>query len=366
MLKSAQKAAENKKTTSEGGADRYSLKNNRHTRGVDSKRKNYYNEFHTNAMQWAYSASTKTGDTKILSVNGKSFALLESTEDGYIEIARGNYKEVLGQYEEMQRRADNSFYGYAQKIRSDKSGNLRTELSNKRVGGHVAEDSRQAGRERLQTDGTGNNEHLRSGDKGRQGQQEVDFSSRDADAQNKTKRAYSLAKSRDSQLIAKAEEYESQNWSRESIFEETGLVRDPKGIWLYELDDRKMKFYPKGDVRKRNDPDYEEFLKYENIVNSYPEIDIDENGRMVLTEEQKKVFDRYCELIDILEDRYGIGDTLKDYVVHDELFEKYPQIADAEFRIHDHGNSGRLGSYDPENNIIRIDQRLYTQIYSCM
>ena len=58
-------------------------------RNDDRKKKSYYNEYQTNAMQWAYSASTKVGDTKILSVNGKSFALLEATENGYIEIARG-------------------------------------------------------------------------------------------------------------------------------------------------------------------------------------------------------------------------------------------------------------------------------------
>ena len=61
---------------------------------LEKSRKNYYNEFNTLAMQWAYSASTKPGDVKIFNNNGKYFTLIEATGDGYVELASGNYKEV--------------------------------------------------------------------------------------------------------------------------------------------------------------------------------------------------------------------------------------------------------------------------------
>lgn len=35
------------------------------------------------------------------------------------------------------------------------------------------------------------------------------------------------------------------------IWEETGLIRDPSGVWVYEIDDGKMRFYPKGDRFKK-------------------------------------------------------------------------------------------------------------------
>ncbi|MBQ3058387.1 MAG: hypothetical protein IJD00_05505 [Clostridia bacterium] len=35
------------------------------------------------------------------------------------------------------------------------------------------------------------------------------------------------------------------------IWEETGLIRDPSGVWVYEIDDGKMRFYPRGDRFKK-------------------------------------------------------------------------------------------------------------------
>ena len=146
------------------------------SRNVDSKRKSLYNEYQTNAMQWAYSATTSAGDTKILSVNGRNFALLEATEDGYVEIARGNYKEVK-ELEQQYREPDDSVYVYSKIVRNAKTRNSSNNdnVENRR---EYEQGRRQTRSEGLQTDSTGNNEHLRTGDKGESEQQKISFSLR--------------------------------------------------------------------------------------------------------------------------------------------------------------------------------------------
>ena len=96
------------------------------------------------------------------------FVLLEATEDGYIELARGNYKEVSKLYDKMQRQADDSIYGYVEEIRSNQSGNLQSDFSNNELGTGDAGNSQQAGSAGLQNNSARNNENLRRGNKGKQ------------------------------------------------------------------------------------------------------------------------------------------------------------------------------------------------------
>lgn len=63
---------------------------------VKSSSKTRYDEFRTNAMIWANSANTQVGDTKIFSNRGKGFALVEATENGYIEVENGSYEYLKG------------------------------------------------------------------------------------------------------------------------------------------------------------------------------------------------------------------------------------------------------------------------------
>lgn len=82
-------------------------------------------EFRTNAMIWANSADTKVGDTKILFGGGKGFALLEATENGYIEIARGDYDVVKGakDYYERTNRAGEILDRYAESLETERRRN---------------------------------------------------------------------------------------------------------------------------------------------------------------------------------------------------------------------------------------------------
>ena len=148
-----------KNTTSEGDVKFMA-------RYVEKGKKRYYNEFNSLAMRWAYSASTNVGDTKIFNDKGRSFALLEATEDGYIEIARGSYKEVYSEYEQLYSQKDRSFHGYLEEIRSAKRGDFRN-LQSTENRGDVTRDNQQIGSQKIQDKSTRNNEYLQSSDKGK-------------------------------------------------------------------------------------------------------------------------------------------------------------------------------------------------------
>ena len=59
---------------------------------------------------------------------------------------------------------------------------------------------------------------------------------------------FSFARSNDTSLVAQAEQMENDGARREEIWEELGLTRDTGGVWIYEIDDSDMVFYPNGDA----------------------------------------------------------------------------------------------------------------------
>ena len=159
------KAVENRKTLKSNqnqtnGTDKeFSLK-------VAKKKGTWYNEYQTNALSWARSTERQVGDVTILNANGKYFALIEATDDGFIELVKGNYQEVSAEYERIHVEKDTSFYEDTQEIRTERNSDM-WDLQYVEDGGNASGNGQPVGSERLQTDTTGNNEHLRSGDKGK-------------------------------------------------------------------------------------------------------------------------------------------------------------------------------------------------------
>ena len=131
---------------------------------VDKYHRRGYNQFRTEAMIWANSAGTTVGDTKIFNRNGRDFVLLESTEDGYIEIANGNYKE-LKKLEQQYREPNDSVHVYSKIVRNAKNGNIADD-SVAEDGGEYEQGSRSARSKRFQNNTTGNDELLQSSNKG--------------------------------------------------------------------------------------------------------------------------------------------------------------------------------------------------------
>ena len=92
--------------------------------------------------------------------------MLEDTEDGYIELARGNYKEIKA-LEQQYREPDNGVYVYTEIVRNGKTRYSANDSIIENIGKHE-QGSRQTGGKKLQTDTAGNNEDLRRSDKGKQ------------------------------------------------------------------------------------------------------------------------------------------------------------------------------------------------------
>ena len=126
----------------------------------------YYNEFDSLAMNWRYKANTKVGDVNIVSSKG-SFVLLEATEDGYVELARGNWsrvKELKAEYERAHKETNESLHNYSEELRFD--GRTDTwDLFDDEDRGYGVGNSSDFGRQGLQSDSSGSDEHSKLGDK---------------------------------------------------------------------------------------------------------------------------------------------------------------------------------------------------------
>lgn len=115
-------------------------------------------------MRLAYSNNTNIGDTDILNRNGREYVLIEATEYGYIELANGNYESVRYEYERIHEQENDSLYEHIEKIRSQQRPNMwNIKYDERRTNG--SGNSEYFGREEFQDNTTGNNEHLRTGNK---------------------------------------------------------------------------------------------------------------------------------------------------------------------------------------------------------
>lgn len=81
---------------------------------------------------------------------------------------------------------------------------------------------------------------------------------------------YSISRAQDSDMVGRAEALEKQGKSRGSIWQETGLLRDAAGQWVYEIDDSHMKIYPNGDAPGGKPGTLSQFVQHETLFNRYP------------------------------------------------------------------------------------------------
>lgn len=85
-------------------------------RSVKYSNKTKYVEFASLVMRWAHSVPTEIGDTKFFPHKSGNFVLLEKTENGYVEIARGTYKDVKYIYEQAYRSTIKGLRDYSENI----------------------------------------------------------------------------------------------------------------------------------------------------------------------------------------------------------------------------------------------------------
>ena len=133
-------------------------------RKVDKRKRTPYNEYYTNAMSWASATDRKPGDITIVNADYYSAALIEATEDGFVELAKGNHKEMKAKYEQIYRDAVNEIRGNLESYETDK-GTGHWNLRVYENGGNGDGNTRSAKSEGFQNDTPRNNEHLRKSDK---------------------------------------------------------------------------------------------------------------------------------------------------------------------------------------------------------
>ena len=124
-------------------------------------------------MQWAYNSETEVGDINIFNRNGREFVLIEATENGYVELANGEYEEMIS-FERSYKEATNEIYGNYEGYGADKG----TDTWNLQPVKNRADGDRNTGAvsgQRLQTDSSADNEHLRSSNKGKSIDNEADL-----------------------------------------------------------------------------------------------------------------------------------------------------------------------------------------------
>lgn len=123
---------------------------------------------------------------------------------------------------------------------------------------------------------------------------------------------YSFKRAGDT-VARQARQMEDQGADRETIWKETGAIRDTRGNWVEEVDDSGAKFYPLGDAKRHGMPE---------------------------------------------------GTNLGDYLEHPELFRASPGIENTPFRMADIGTKGeRTGRGITLNQNLPEDQRLSTALH---
>lgn len=135
---------------------------------IAKKKRTTYNEFNTLAMRWAYSNNTNIGDTNIFNRNGREYVLIEATEDGYIELASGNYESVRYEYERIYAKTINENLRNTEEYRSSKGTDIwdNVNVGHRRNGNGISGEN---SREKFQSHTTGNDEFIRSNSKKTQG-----------------------------------------------------------------------------------------------------------------------------------------------------------------------------------------------------
>lgn len=150
----------------------------------------------------------------------------------------------------------------------------------------------------------------------------------------------------DFQELQRANEMEKEGKSFEEIFKDTGWYRGMDNIWRYEIDDSKMVFDRRGRLSLKNNQDY---IRYEELSKKI-------FGTSDATQEEWEEFGQLEKTLSVIAKFRQGGNTVGDYVEHNELFEQYPFIKDVNLKFTEMKNAN--GSYNPTSNTIFINSEL--------
>lgn len=167
---------------------------------------------------------------------------------------------------------------------------------------------------------------------------------------------YSYAGLRDEAVQAQAEEMERDGRTPEEVWSALGVARtmDGKG-WRYEIDDSGMKYNSRGDNHFRDR--YPEYIRYQELLNkgNRAVLGLDENE---LTESERRELEKLKNIWGTaVREGKTRGQMLEDFLKHDELFRRYPQLHDTKLEFRWLGEKEN-GYYDRRNDIIVLSERI--------
>ena len=159
---------------------------------------------------------------------------------------------------------------------------------------------------------------------------------------------YTFGREYDNETLAKAVQMEQEGADKDTIWNTLGVIRDTKGNWVNEIDDSRMNYDEFGLHQLRKDPDFRRLEELEDKANATAE-----NFGFSPEEyaEWEKLTDKYGDAV--WDDKY----LLRDYLKHDELFERYPSLRIASL-VFEPMKAGERGYYDRSDNSIHLNEIL--------
>lgn len=145
-------------------------------------------------------------------------------------------------------------------------------------------------------------------------------------------------------LLDQAIQMENSGKDSEAIRQKTGWFRGMDGMWRFELDDSKIRFYKATKQDIKNTEEYKNNkIRYNGLSHKI------ENNTATAEQQQKfKASEKYIK-------EYETSKKLSDYVSHPELFRAYPQLKEVNFYF---DTTSAKGAYYPDSNAIVINPTL--------
>lgn len=147
--------------------------------------------------------------------------------------------------------------------------------------------------------------------------------------------------------LENAEKMEKEGKSFEEIFKRTGWFRGIDNRWRYEIDDSKMTFNRRGHLSLKNNQDYR---RYEELTEKIL-------GSGTFSKEEWEEFGQLEKVLSVISKFKNGGNTVGDYVKHDEMFKQYPFLRDVKLEFFSMNNK-KSGYYDGLKNTIFINKEL--------
>lgn len=147
--------------------------------------------------------------------------------------------------------------------------------------------------------------------------------------------------------LENAEKMEKEGKSFEEIFKRTGWFRGIDNRWRYEIDDSKMTFNRRGHLSLKNNQDYR---RYEELTEKIL-------GSGTFSKEEWEEFGQLEKVLSVISKFKNGGNTVGDYVKHDEMFKQYPFLRDVKLEFFSMNNK-KSGYYDGLKKTIFINKEL--------